>query len=74
MRIDKERNFEGCETCNVGIFYGLQVSGFNEVCCRSARLGLDDNLNYSTRSGRFKLREKYPEWCPLKDKIKKGGK
>ena len=64
--------FEGCATCNVGIFYGLQVSGFMETYCRSARLGLDDKLSYNTRSGRFKLREKYPNWCP--EKVQIGGR
>lgn len=67
--MNKERKFEDCATCRAGVFYGLQISGFNEVYCRSARLGLNDKLNYSTRYGRFKLREKYPEWCPLKDRI-----
>jgi len=71
--MNEEKKIEGCETCNVGVFHGLQVSGFMTVYCRSARLGLDDNLNYSTRSGHFKIREKYPEWCPEKDKIIKGG-
>ena len=68
-----EKKFEGCETCNAGVYYGLQPSGYFTVYCRSARLGLDDNLNYATRSGRFKLGEKYPEWCPEKDEINKGG-
>ena len=61
--------FEGCATCNVGVFYGLQASGFMTVYCRSARLGLDDNFNYSTRDGRFKIREKHPEWCPEKNML-----
>ncbi len=65
-----ETKFEDCATCNAGVFYGLQVSGFMTVYCRSARLGLDDKLSYMTRSGRFKLREKHPEWCPLKSNIK----
>ena len=65
-----DKKFEGCKTCNMGIFYGLQVSGFNEVYCRSAKLGLDDNFNYLTRSGRFKIGEKYPEWCPEKREVR----
>ena len=66
-----DKKFEGCATCNAGNFYGLQVSGYMEVHCSSARLGLDDKLSYITRVGRFKLREKHPEWCPEKDNIKK---
>ena len=68
-----EKKFEGCETCNVGIYYGLQVSGYYTAYCRSAHLGLDDKLSYKTRSVRLKGSEKYPNWCPEKDEIK-GGK
>ena len=64
----------GCKTCDVGVYYGLQISGYYEAYCRSALLGLDDNLHYKTRYVRLKGKEKYPEWCPLKDKIIKGGK
>ena len=67
--MNNEKKFEGCETCNVGIYYGLQPSGYFTAYCRSARLGLDNKLNYKTRSVRLKLGEKYPDWCPEKDLI-----
>ena len=57
---------EGCKTCNAGSYYGLQVSGYYTACCHSARLGLDDNLNYQWRSVRLKGSETYPYWCPEK--------
>ena len=63
--------FEGCKTCTVGVYYGLQVNGYYTAYCRSARLGLDDKLSSITRSVRLKGSEKYPEWCPKKDLIKK---
>lgn len=55
---------KGCKNCRVGVYYGLQVSGYYTAYCRSARLGLDDKLNYKTRSVRLKGNEKYPKWCP----------
>jgi hypothetical protein len=61
----------GCKTCRVGTYYGLQASGYFEAYCRSACLGLDDKLNYKTRSIRLKLGEEYPDWCPIYGKIKK---
>ena len=59
---------EGCKTCRVGSYYGLQVSGYYTATCRNARLGLDDNFYYQTRSVRLKGSEIYPEWCPEKNK------
>ena len=64
-----EKKFKGCTTCNVGIYYGLQASGYYTAYCRSARLGLDDKLSPITRSVLLKGSLKYPEWCPEKDEI-----
>jgi len=61
----------GCKTCKVGIYYGLQVSGYFEAYCRSAHLGLDDKLCYITRYVRLKIGEEYPDWCPIYGKVKK---
>jgi len=66
-----EKKIIGCQTCEVGVFYGLQVSGFYEAYCRSALLGLDDNLHYKTRYVHLKKGENYPDWCPIYGKIKK---
>ena len=65
---DKKVKFEGCATCDVGTFEGL-VDELYEYTCRSAYLGVDDNFNYSPGYAHLKKGEKYPKWCPLKDKI-----
>ena len=62
-----KKELEGCKNCRAGSYYGLQVSGYYTATCRSAHLGLDDNLNYQTRSVRLKGSEIYPEWCPKKN-------
>ena len=63
-----EKNFEGCKTCRAGRYYGLQVSGYYTATCLSAHLGIGDNFAYNTRSVRLKGSERYPSWCPIKNK------
>ena len=63
--MSNEKEFEGCLTCDVGNFYG-SLNGMNEVACHSAYLE-------STKYAHLTKIVMYPEWCPLKDKIIKGG-
>lgn len=65
-----EKKIVGCKNCKVGVYYGLQASGYYEGYCSSALLGLDDKLSYKTRYVRLKKSEKYPDWCPIYGKIK----
>ena len=59
--MNKVKKFEGCLSCSVGSIYNK-----NEIACHSAKL---EGVHYA----HLKEGQKYPEWCPLKDKIIIGG-
>ena len=54
--------FEGCETCTVSRIDEKDIIGEINITCLSAHL-------WSHQYATLKLGQKYPEWCPLKDKI-----
>ena len=58
IKINEVKKFEGCLSCSVSSIYGNE----KYISCRSAKLG-------EIRYVHLKEGQKYPEWCPLKDKI-----